>query len=116
TASGPHEVQIAWKETGAEVVVLPETDRGVDLAALLDALGDRDVVEVLCEGGPRLASSLIRAGLVGRLELHYGPLLTGAGASLDDLGVASMAGALRFEVEDVQRVGADVIVTLGRSA
>lgn len=116
TASCPHEVQIAWKEAGAEVLVLPEADRRIDLAPLLDALGARDVVEVFCEGGPLLASSLIREGLVDRLELHYGPVLTGGGASLDDLGVASMAEALRFEVEDVQRAGADVIVTLGRPA
>lgn len=115
TASCPHEVQIGWKETGAEVLVLPETDRGVDLAALLDALGDRGVVEVLCEGGPELASSLVRDGLAGRLELHYGPVLTGGGASLADLGVASMAEALSFEVEDVRRVGGDTVITLARS-
>ena len=116
TASCPHDVQVAWKETGAEVLVLPETDRGVDLAALLDALGGRGVVEVLCEGGPRLASSLIRDGLVGRLELHYGPVLTGGGASLEDLGVSSMAEALRFDVEETRRAGDDLLVTLVRAS
>ncbi|HYP22907.1 MAG TPA: bifunctional diaminohydroxyphosphoribosylaminopyrimidine deaminase/5-amino-6-(5-phosphoribosylamino)uracil reductase RibD, partial [Actinomycetota bacterium] len=65
TAAAPHETQIAWKETGAEVLVLPEESGGVDLGALLDALGSRNVVEVLCEGGPRLASSLVRDDLVG---------------------------------------------------
>ena len=115
TASCPHDVQIAWKETGAEVLVLPEDDRGVDLAALLDALGTRGVVEVLCEGGPRLASSLIRDDLAGRLELHYGPVLTGGGASLEDLGVTSMAEALRFEVEETRRAGDDLLVTLVRA-
>jgi diaminohydroxyphosphoribosylaminopyrimidine deaminase/5-amino-6-(5-phosphoribosylamino)uracil reductase len=115
TASSPHEVQIGWKEAGAEVLVLPERGRGVDLAALLDALGARDVVEVLCEGGPALASSLIRDGLAGRLELHYGPVVAGGGVSLEDVGVTSMADALRFEVEETRRVGDDVLVTLGRA-
>lgn len=114
TAAAPHETQIAWKETGAEVLVLPEGSGGVDLGALLDALGSRNVVEVLCEGGPRLASSLVRDDLVGRLDLHYGPILTGGGASLDDLGVGSMAEALRFDVEDTGRAGDDVLVTLVR--
>lgn len=115
TSAAPHDVQIAWKETGAEVLVLPEGANGVDLGALLDALGDRGVVEVLCEGGPRLASSLIRDDLAGRLELHYGPVLTGGGASLEDLGVTSMAQAVRFEVEETASTGQDVLITLTRA-
>ncbi|HEX2293951.1 MAG TPA: RibD family protein, partial [Actinomycetota bacterium] len=114
TAACPHDVQIAWKEAGAEVLVLPDAGGGVDLSPLLDHLGGRGVVEVFCEGGPRLASSLIREGLAGRLELHYGPVLTGGGLALEDLGVSSMAGALRFRVEDVVHAGNDVLVTLVR--
>ncbi|MDQ3983134.1 MAG: bifunctional diaminohydroxyphosphoribosylaminopyrimidine deaminase/5-amino-6-(5-phosphoribosylamino)uracil reductase RibD [Actinomycetota bacterium] len=112
TAAAPHDVQIAWKETGAEVLVLPEGPGGVDLTALVDALGAREIVEVLCEGGPRLASSLIRAGLAGRLELHYGPVLSGGGLTIADLGVRSMADGLRFEIEETARAGDDLIVTL----
>ena len=115
TAAAPHEAQIAWKEAGADVLVLPESPGGVDLGALVAALGARGIVEILCEGGPRLASSLIRTGLAGRLELHYGPVLTGGGPSLADLGVTSMSGALRFEIEDTVRAGDDLIVTLARS-
>ncbi|HEX2196091.1 MAG TPA: bifunctional diaminohydroxyphosphoribosylaminopyrimidine deaminase/5-amino-6-(5-phosphoribosylamino)uracil reductase RibD, partial [Actinomycetota bacterium] len=115
TSAAPHEAHIAWKEAGADVLVLPESDGGVDLAALVRALGEREIVEVLCEGGPRLASSLLRAGLAGRLELHYGPILTGGGLALDDLGVTTMAEALRFEVEEAVRAGDDVLVTLVRA-
>ncbi|HEX2058288.1 MAG TPA: bifunctional diaminohydroxyphosphoribosylaminopyrimidine deaminase/5-amino-6-(5-phosphoribosylamino)uracil reductase RibD [Actinomycetota bacterium] len=114
TQRAPHERQIAWKESGAEVLVLPEDDRGVDLAALLDALGDRRVVEVFCEGGPRLASSLIRGGLVGQLELHYGAVLTGGGLSLDDLGVTSIDDGHRFRLDDLKVLGNDVVVTMVR--
>lgn len=116
TAATPHEVQIAWKEAGAEVLVLPEASGGVDLAALVEALGVRGIAEVYCEGGARLASSLLRADLVGRLELHYGPVLTGGGLALEDLGVTTMHGALRFEIEDTRRAGDDLIVTLVRGA
>lgn len=114
TGAAPHETQIAWKEAGAEVLVLPEGERGVDLAALVETLGFRGVVEILCEGGPRLASSLIAGGLAGRLELHYGPVLTGGGRSIDDLGITTMAHALRYVTEDVTRAGNDLLVTLVR--
>lgn len=116
SAACPHDAQIAWKEAGAEVLVLPESTEGVDLTALTGALGERGVVEVLCEGGPRLASALLAAGLVGRLELHYGPLVTGGGLSLGDLGITSIDEALRFRTEDVARAGDDVLVTLVRKA
>ncbi|MDQ3958547.1 MAG: bifunctional diaminohydroxyphosphoribosylaminopyrimidine deaminase/5-amino-6-(5-phosphoribosylamino)uracil reductase RibD [Actinomycetota bacterium] len=116
TAACPHDAEIAWKESGAEVLVLPESPGGVDLAALTAALGGRGMVEVLCEGGPTLASSLIREGVADRLELHYGPLVTGGGRSLQDLGVGTMAAALRFRIEEVQRAGDDVLVTLVRSS
>ena len=113
TASCPHETQIAWKEAGAEVLVLPESDGGgVDLSALVEALGSRGVIEIFCEGGPRLASSLIKGGLADRLELHYGPLLTGGGLSLDDLGITTMREALRYVMEDTTRAGRDLLVTL----
>jgi riboflavin biosynthesis pyrimidine reductase len=71
-------------------------------------------VEIFCEGGAALASSLIRDEFVGRLELHYGPLIAGGGASLQDVGVVAMADARRFEIEATERAGDDLLVTLAR--
>jgi diaminohydroxyphosphoribosylaminopyrimidine deaminase / 5-amino-6-(5-phosphoribosylamino)uracil reductase len=117
TARCPHEVQTGYKEAGAEVLVLPESDGGVDLAALLEALGQRPMLEVLCEGGARLATSLLGADLVDRLELYYGPLLLGApGLGLGDLGVGSIAEARRWRSVEVERAGDDVAVVLERTA
>ncbi|MFN2587096.1 MAG: bifunctional diaminohydroxyphosphoribosylaminopyrimidine deaminase/5-amino-6-(5-phosphoribosylamino)uracil reductase RibD [Actinomycetota bacterium] len=115
TAACPHDAQIAWKEAGAEVLVLPEAAGGVDLGALVEALGGRGIVEILCEGGARLASSLVKARLADRLDLHYAPLLTGGGVSIGDLGITTMAEALRYSMDDVTRAGDDLIVTLVRS-
>jgi diaminohydroxyphosphoribosylaminopyrimidine deaminase / 5-amino-6-(5-phosphoribosylamino)uracil reductase len=116
TATSPHEVQTAWKEAGAEVLVLPESDEGVDLAALVADLGGRGWLEVYCEGGAGLATSLLRDGLVDRLEVHYGPVVVGSGPSLGDLGIASMAEAQRWTTTTVERAGDDVIVSLRRRA
>ncbi|MFN2389789.1 MAG: bifunctional diaminohydroxyphosphoribosylaminopyrimidine deaminase/5-amino-6-(5-phosphoribosylamino)uracil reductase RibD [Actinomycetota bacterium] len=114
----PHEPQIAWKEAGAEVLLLPVASEGVDLGCLLDALGDRGFLEVYCEGGPALATSLLRAALVDRLELYYGPVLAGGGAEaagrIGDLGIDSLAGARRWVTLDSVRLGDDVKIVLGR--
>jgi diaminohydroxyphosphoribosylaminopyrimidine deaminase / 5-amino-6-(5-phosphoribosylamino)uracil reductase len=116
TSASPHEVQTAWKEAGAEVVVLPESAGGVDLSALVADLGGRGWLEVYCEGGATLATSLLRNGLVDRLELHYGPAIVGSGPSLGDLGIATMTAAQRWSTVDVERAGDDVIVRLRRQS
>ena len=114
TARAPHEIQTAWKETGAEVVTLPASDGGVDLGALVDDLGRRGMLEVFCEGGAALATSLLREGLADRLELHYGPVVLGdGGLGLGDIGVSSLTAARRWRVLDVWRSeDDDVVVTL----
>lgn len=108
SAAAPHEAMTAWKQAGAEVVVLPGEAGRVDLAALVRALGARGYVEVLCEGGARLASALLAAGLVGRLELHRGAVLAGGGPALA-LDVGTLAEAPRFALADLRRAGDDVI-------
>ena len=57
--------------------------------------------------------SLLREGLVDRVIGYVAPALLGAGpAALGDLGVGTMASALRLRLEDVTRVGDDVRLTL----
>lgn len=59
----------------AEVVVVGE-DR-VTSAAALAALHERDMVRVLCEGGPRLNAQLLGDGVVDELFLTIAPTLVG---------------------------------------
>jgi diaminohydroxyphosphoribosylaminopyrimidine deaminase/5-amino-6-(5-phosphoribosylamino)uracil reductase len=55
---------------GIEVVRLPRTAHGLDLAAALAALNARDIRSVLAEGGSRLNGSLLRAQLADKLVLY----------------------------------------------
>jgi len=64
----------------ADVVVAGEHD--VDLPAALDALHDRGLARLLCEGGPHLLTSLLTAGLVDELCLTLTPLLVGTAPTL----------------------------------
>jgi diaminohydroxyphosphoribosylaminopyrimidine deaminase/5-amino-6-(5-phosphoribosylamino)uracil reductase len=113
TARCSHERQTAWKEKGAEVLVLAESPGGVDLGELLQSLSERGWLEVLCEGGARLATSLLAGGHVDRLELHYGPVLAGRGGpDVGDLGLSTLGDAPRWEVAALERAGGDVLLSL----
>lgn len=64
----------------AEIVVAGVDE--VDLPAAVVALHDRGLSRLLCEGGPRLLTGLVQAGLVDELCLTLTPLLLGAAPQL----------------------------------
>jgi len=76
--AAPTDWRKAMTDAGADVAVAGE-DR-VDVTRALDALADRGLLRVCCEGGPILFADLIAADLVDQLCLTVAPLLTGAGA------------------------------------
>ena len=63
----------------ADIIAIPATPHGLDLAALLADLHRRGVTRVLCEGGGRVAASLIAARLVDRIYLFVAPAFIGTG-------------------------------------
>lgn len=113
TSSCPHDTQTAFKEKGAEVLVVADLDGRVDPAALVESLGRRGWLELYCEGGGELATSFLRAGVVDRIELNYGPLLTGrGGADIGELGATSLGDAARWTTVSVDRIGNDACLVL----
>ena len=99
-----------WIATAAEVGA--DESGCVDLTALLHELQRRGHVVALLEGGPRLAGSFLRAGLVDEFVAYLAPTLLGAGrAALDGTGVATLADALALDILDVRRVGPDVRIS-----
>jgi diaminohydroxyphosphoribosylaminopyrimidine deaminase/5-amino-6-(5-phosphoribosylamino)uracil reductase len=102
----------ALRDTGADVVELPRQDARIDLGALLATLFEREALLLLVEGGGTLAASFVRQRLVDQVVGYHAPALLGAGPPvLGDAGVATIAGALRLEVTDVERIGDDVRIT-----
>lgn len=99
-----------WIATAAELGADP--DGGVDLGALMKGLWARERSLVMLEGGPTLAGSFVRAGLVDRLVVYLAPILLGAGAPvLSGTGIGSLADGIALDIDDVRCVGPDVRVT-----
>jgi riboflavin biosynthesis pyrimidine reductase len=70
----------ALSAAGVEVLVCGDDD--VDLTAAVDALADRGLEQLVCEGGPTLFRAALAAGVVDELDLSIAPLLVGGGPGL----------------------------------
>jgi diaminohydroxyphosphoribosylaminopyrimidine deaminase/5-amino-6-(5-phosphoribosylamino)uracil reductase len=96
------------RDSAAETLHL----RTRDPAEVLAALAERGVVDVLLEGGPRLAGAFLAAGTVDRVLAYVAPKLLGSGPmALADAGVATITGAHQFTLEGVTMSGSDVRIS-----
>ena len=101
--------QAALEARGATVVMLPDANGKVDLAAMMRDLGRREINELHVEAGSKLNGSLIRAGLVDEFVLYLAPKLLGPGQGMAAFGpLQSLADAVALQFQSVDRVGADL--------
>ncbi len=105
------EARDAWRATGAELVAA-KVGPGchIDPLSALQALADRGITRVLCEGGGALAASFLAAGMVDRLVAFGAGVAIGAEGqpSLGALGLDALADAPRLRLVDTRRIGEDV--------
>ncbi|MEA2862763.1 MAG: diaminohydroxyphosphoribosylaminopyrimidine deaminase, partial [Bradyrhizobium sp.] len=95
---------------GAQVirVATTTTPPGLDLIAVLHALAEKGITRLLVEGGARVASSFVAAGLVDEVWLLRGPDTVGANgvAALDALPLTTITQSPGFRVrasDDLQK-------------
>jgi len=109
----PLRVVLGHAPDGARVH--PAIELTGDLGAVLDELGAKGVLQVLVEGGARVAHGFHAAGLVDRYVLYFAPALFGGD---DAVPMFSGPGAPRVEdlwrgrVVSVTQLGSDLRVEL----
>ncbi len=98
---------------GVEVTGLPLVDGRMDLAAVLQHLGNREINEVHLEAGATLCGALLAAGLVDELVIYLGPHLMGdAARGLFRLpGLERMEDRIGLDIRDIRAVGKDWRIT-----
>ncbi len=119
-AVGPHAPARrvgALQLAGADILRIPagparEGRKGLNLRALLRALYSEGVGTILCEGGGRLAGTLLDEGLLDRLVLVLAPRILGDARAIPGFsGKARRLGdAARFHIEREIPIGTDLIL------
>jgi diaminohydroxyphosphoribosylaminopyrimidine deaminase/5-amino-6-(5-phosphoribosylamino)uracil reductase len=112
----PLRVVVGMREIPSDARVLNDDSRTMlirthDPMEVLKAVSAR--TDVLLEGGPTLAGAFLRAGAVNRILAYVAPtLLGGPVTAVDDVGVPTIARALRWQFDGIDRVGPDVVLSL----
>lgn len=96
---------------GAQVIRVASTPTGLDLPAVLHALSERGITRLLVEGGARVASSFVAAGLVDEFWLLRGREAIGADgvAALDALPLGAITQSSAFRVRASESLGTDTL-------
>lgn len=112
----PLRVVVGHRDIPLESAVLSQDSPTIQLRThdpreVLAALADR--TDVLLEGGPTLAGAFLRAGAVHRILAYLAPTLIGGPiTAVDDVGVATIAEALRWRYDGIEQIGPDLLVSL----
>ncbi|MDA8035487.1 MAG: bifunctional diaminohydroxyphosphoribosylaminopyrimidine deaminase/5-amino-6-(5-phosphoribosylamino)uracil reductase RibD [Actinomycetota bacterium] len=113
----PLRVVLGRAPAGARVQ--PALELSGEPATVLDELGRRGVLQLLVEGGARVAHDLHAAGLVDRYVLYLAPALAGgddARPAFAGAGAPDVASLWRGRMVEVTRLGDDLKVVLEPTA
>jgi diaminohydroxyphosphoribosylaminopyrimidine deaminase/5-amino-6-(5-phosphoribosylamino)uracil reductase len=84
---------------------------------LITLANDHGFNQLMIECGPTFGTSLLSNELIDEIVLFQAPSFLGSGTSaIGDLGISNISGRLDFEITDVEIIGADLKITLIKSA
>ena len=99
------------RDAGAEVIVLPTEGVKVDLKALMQLLGQRQINELHVEAGYKLNGSLLRMGLVDEMLIYLAPCLLGPAQGMARLPeLSALSDRIKMRFHQVDAVGGDLRV------
>lgn len=102
-----------YLDHGCEIVVLPELDGHLDLAALMTELGKKRIDGILLEGGGTLNWSMLVGGHVNLVQAYIAPKLFGGKEALSPLrglGVEKAGDAFLLKNTTIERIGEDFLI------
>lgn len=101
------------KQKGAEIIQVPAANGQVDLRAVLEELGRREIASVLVEGGAGVLTSFIQQKLADKVYFFLAPRFIGGEKSptpFEGRGAETVAGALELKKVRHFAIRNDIIV------
>lgn len=115
----PVRIAVGTSEIAADALIRGENFRQIrthDIDVALETMADMGLVDVLVEGGPRLASAFLEADAVDAIESYIAPAFLGAGLPVTNATHETTIGDIsRFRTTGVERLGDDILITAVRS-
>jgi riboflavin biosynthesis pyrimidine reductase len=97
------------QQSGIEIYEVQADDQGrVSVEQVVVDLSNRGFRSIFIEGGAQVITSFLRKGLVNRMVVVTAPVIIGRGVeAIGELGVTTLAQALRPRRSRVRRLGSD---------
>lgn len=111
---------MALGAAGAQVLRVPAVTApvpGLDLPAVLQCLAGKGITKLMVEGGAKIASSFVSAGLVDEVWLFQGPNAIGKDGvnALDALPLSAITGSPGFVVRGSELIESDTLTIYERT-
>jgi GTP cyclohydrolase II len=101
--------ELRARQVGVRLV--PAGPGGIDVDAVLSDLRASGVRSLLVEGGAKVITSLLAAGVADRLIVAVAPTIVGAGTeAVGDLGIATVASGLHLTNRSLHVMADDLLV------
>ncbi|MCR4409672.1 MAG: bifunctional diaminohydroxyphosphoribosylaminopyrimidine deaminase/5-amino-6-(5-phosphoribosylamino)uracil reductase RibD [Candidatus Saccharicenans sp.] len=110
---GPEDRAVRLRQKGAEIIRVPATNGQLDLKAVLEELGRREISSVLVEGGAGVLTSFIQQKLADKVYLFFSPRFIGGEKSptpFEGRGAETVAEALELKKVRHFAIRNDIIV------
>ncbi len=101
-------------ECGASVIPVPARAGRVDISAVLEELGRREITSLLVEGGAEIHAAFLQQGFADKLTLFIAPKIIGGRRAIPAVGgedIPTLDRALSVQIVNVARSGDDVEIT-----
>jgi diaminohydroxyphosphoribosylaminopyrimidine deaminase/5-amino-6-(5-phosphoribosylamino)uracil reductase len=114
-APGASPRRIVLGRAPVDAHVHPCTEWAGSLTELLDTLGGEHVLQLMVEGGAKVAASFHQAGLIDRYVFHIAPAIMGGGDAVPAFAgdtAATLADVWRGQLVSTQQLGDDMEIVL----
>nr|WP_207753601.1 bifunctional diaminohydroxyphosphoribosylaminopyrimidine deaminase/5-amino-6-(5-phosphoribosylamino)uracil reductase RibD [Clostridium paridis] len=113
TQKAPKEKVDILRNSGVEVIILPENDGKVSLKNLVVELGRKNIDGILLEGGGTLNYSALKEGIIDKVQYYISPKIIGgkdAKTSVEGDGVNRIEECFRLNEVTTKVIGEDILV------